>query len=153
MGVLYSVLPLDARTRKALAQYGVTEVPAEEGRNPTPAEVRGTLGELPGYRVQYETPSIEDGSWGATVEDAANPEEGPWTHLRSREYAGEREPIELGFEKGWPDLIVRIVVRLTEACGTLVIVPDTGEAPLVVSRGSDSEVLLRTWEHVATGDE
>ena len=59
MGVLYSVLPLDARTRKALAQYGVTEVPAEEGRNPTPAEVRGTLGELPGYRVEYETPSIE----------------------------------------------------------------------------------------------
>jgi hypothetical protein len=136
VGVLYSVFPLDAKSRTGLARYGVKDVPVEDGRNPTPADVREALAELSEFRADDEVATASE-SWCVTVELAGAPEEGPWTHLRASPYVAENEPVELSFEKGWPDLVVRIMARLAERCGTLVLVPDTGEAPLVVPSGAD----------------
>ena len=147
MGVIYSVFPLDDKFRAALSEYDQQDEGWPDGRNPSIAEVRHALDGLIGFKADFEPTPVSGGAWGATIEDATHPEEGPWTTLRTLNYIDEAVPTEIYFEKGWPDLIVSTVARLAKTCGTLCLVPDTGEAPLVVHSGADPIHLLNAWEH------
>ncbi len=150
MGVLYSVLPYDARMREAVKKLGYAgPFPGGEGRNPTPAEIRHVVAGLDGFKASYNDPPTMGQLWQVTVEDALDPDTGRWTLVNMSKYAGENVPEDIWFEKGWPDLIVRILLRLATTCGALVVVPDTGEAPLVVAVGDEEEDLLARWEHTA----
>lgn len=150
----YGLYPLDQRFRAALPEYGLPDPPYPDGRNPSLKDVRQVLDHLPGFRAEYEPPPTRPRSWGVTIEDAMHPEDGPWAHLRTLRYRPEDQSTDFYFEKGWPDLIVRIVAQLASLCGTLCIVPDTGEAPLIVPAGVDPDHLLNAWEHTrpASGD-
>jgi len=147
VGVTYGVHPMDQRLRAGLPEYGLADVQYPDGRNPRLTEIHRVLEELSGFKAEYDPAPAKGHSWGVTIEDAVQPEKGPWAHLRTLHYSSEDEFIEIYFEKGWPDLIVRIVAALAAICGTLCIVPDTGDAPLVIPAGADAEALLRTWEH------
>jgi hypothetical protein len=123
---MYAVHPFDERARSYAKQHGVSSIDHPDGRHPTVAELRAALEHLPNTTVEYEPIPTVGQSWGACVEDAAAPEEGPWTQVRTLRYLGEDAPIEIYFEKGWPSLVVQIVSHLSGSCGTLFIVPDTG---------------------------
>lgn len=152
MGVLYSVLPLNNNWRAALTDYGVVDRGWPDGRNPRLAEILEVVNSIPDFVATPDVPPAAGGSWGITVEHAGDPENGAWTQLRTLSYS-EVEPIEFYFEKGWPELIVEILARLANHCGTLCVVPDTGEAPLPVPAGADSQDLLNAWEHTQPSED
>jgi hypothetical protein len=151
MGVIYVVLPFDARTRDSLAEYGLAPPAAPDGRNPTIAEVRAVLDALAGHRIEYEPVPAAGESWGASITSLV-PETGPWTTLRVLRYAGESAPTDIAFHKGWPQVIFTIVAALANECGTLVLWPDTGGAPAVVPPGANLHGLLAQWEDEETGE-
>src|SRR6185369_5397833 len=137
MGVLYSVLPLTHELRPAMRDWGFPDVPFAEARNPTPAEIRGVLSNLPGYRAFFNDPPTIGTGWQAEVEDASDAESGAWTLVNMSEYPGEDVPGEVWFEKGWPDLIVQTLVRLAARTGPLVLVADCGGSPLLIRATDD----------------
>jgi len=147
MGVLYFVFPVDDKARAALPDLGVDDAPPEDGRNPTPTEIRAVLGALQGFRCTYTEEPVIGSMWQATVEDAHDPERGAWTLINVSKYPGETQQAELWFEKGWPDLMLQIMVGLAGICGPLFIFPDTGGAALVVRRGDDPAALYESWQH------
>ena len=82
------------------------------------------------------------------IEGLKDPDNEPWTLLNVTNFNGdETAPHSIWFEKGWPSLILRIVQALSVNCGPLVVIPDTGCAPIVVNSGDNVGVLFATWEH------
>jgi hypothetical protein len=146
MGVLYTVLPLDDELATYLRDEGVHVPPCPKAtRNPTLLEVRAVCDRLDGFGTRYFV-SQDAKHWQASIEGAANPEEEPWTLLNVSDFTGrEEEPQKIWFEKGWPSLILRILHGLVGSCGHLVLIPDTGEPPLVVSADVSFEELDARW--------
>jgi hypothetical protein len=147
MGVIYIVHPLDDDVRPWLDEQGVP-YPELSGpsRHPTPAEVRTSMEALDGYTVDVNSSDV-GGLWQADIYHTEDPESGGWTLANVLNYAGDHEPTSLGFEKGWPELIVKILVPITEFTGPLILIPDTGEAPVVISAELSPEEIVNGWEH------
>jgi hypothetical protein len=144
MGVLYSVFPLDDQLRNYLDSEGISfpdSVPA--GRHPKPGEIKAVLGALEGYEIEYSGGGLGE-IWQAFVGHASEPDR-EWTLVNVLDYAGDDVPRSLHFEKGWPELIVRILVGLSRSCGTLVLVPDTGETPLIVTPETEPQSAVTLW--------
>jgi hypothetical protein len=147
MGVLYTVVPLDDEIADYLRDCGGAVPNANRpARNPTPGEIRAVCDALRGQLVQY---NVNPGSyWQAVVEGATDPNSEPWTLLNISKFSGsEEEPHPIWFEKGWPSLILNILQRLSVSCGPLVVIPDTGEAPIAVTAADTVEHLEARWEH------
>ncbi|WP_299413754.1 hypothetical protein [Acaryochloris sp. IP29b_bin.148] len=51
-------------------------------------------------------------------------------------------------QKGWPELIIKVVHRIAQQCGPIAIVPDTGYPAVVVEADSDVDDIISTWEHL-----
>lgn len=130
MGVLWTVWPLDNETRRWLDEIEVP-YPAKASRFPTGTEIKTALKELADHQVEI-TDNGKDGSWQALITHQCGADEHGWTLLNISEYAGDEQPQNLWFEKGWPSLIVSFLEHLTPRCGPLVLIPDTGEAPVVI---------------------
>lgn len=148
MGVIYSVFPLDDEIADYLRDMGIA-VPGVDrpARNPTPREVREVCASLTDCRAEILTPPKYDG-WQVNLEGRAAPEREPWTVLQVSDFNGSEEaPHSIWFEKGWPELILRVVHGLARTCGPLVIIPDTGEDPAVVTSSDLVDEILRAWEH------
>ena len=149
MGVLYSVFPIDAEMTAYLETVGETAPESRQmSRNPTPLEIREVCGRLKDQRVQFFSPPNH--AWQVMIEGRNDPEHQPWTLLNISAFNGDETlPHPIWFEKGWPSLILRVVRDLTEYCGTLVLVPDSGGKHVVLSSSSKVQEILRTWEHTA----
>jgi hypothetical protein len=146
MGVLYTVLPLDDELARYLRGQGADVPPYQmTTRNPTLLEVRAVCDRLEGFCTRYFVPT--DGKdWQATIEGAANPEQEPWTQLQVSNFTGrEDDPQSIWFEKGWESLILRVLHGLAGPCGPLVLIPDTGELPMVVSANEPFAELEARW--------
>ena len=147
MGVLYTVLPLSEDVSAWLDEIGVPyaygPVPS---RNPTVRELRDALSSMPEVRVQFDEPVVGR-AWGALLDVVSSAEAGLWTQLNVLSYQGDDQPHEFHFEKGWPQLILRALKCISAVTGPLVLIPDTGSDPLVVSADLDVEYSLSTWEH------
>lgn len=144
MGVLYSAFPIDVDTRKWLAEDSIV-CPNVDGRAPTPTEIATALDSLSGYNVDY---NISDSVWQANIADASSPETGMWTLVNVMGYVSPDEPCEFYFEKGWTELIVRILHALSNATGPFALVPDTGCPAVVIGSQTNIETVLSTWEHL-----
>ena len=147
MGVLYIVLPLDEEIAAYIREAGGV-VPSlnAPSREPTPQEVRAVCCSLADFKVTAYSPP--DHAWQIMIQGLRDPDHEPWTLLNVSDFDGdESAPHSIWFEKGWPSLILRIVVKLAACCGPLVIVPDTGCMPIAVSAQDNVSALLATWEH------
>ena len=147
MGVLYTVVPLEEQIADYLLDVGAT-VPGwtTASRNPTPREIRTVCTALLNLKIEMLSPPVY--AWQVMIEGLRDPENEPWTILNVDHFNGdENAPHSIWFEKGWPSLILRIVNALSSNCGPLVIIPDTGCTPIVVSTSDDVGDLLSTWEH------
>lgn len=152
MGVLYSIVPLDEQIADYLLTLDV-ELPSHEipARNPTPRELRLVCNDLTDLKVTQHLSPEDAGQ--ITFEGLKDPENEPWTLLNVTDFNGDESlPHAIWFEKGWPSLILRIVCKLAAYCGPLVIVPDTGCKPIVVSESDDVAILFATWEHTFGAD-
>jgi hypothetical protein len=119
--------------------------PSEPGRNPTPNELREVLDGLQGYTIEY---MVSMDNWQAVVEAKKG-----FPLFRSTalvdviDFQGdEMEPHVICFEKGDLNLNILLVERLSRKCGTLLIVPDTGAKPFIVSPGMDHQDAIKDWE-------
>ena len=101
---------------------------------------------LEGYRVEVNNPSHGE-LWQADICFAEDSEHGPWTLANMKEFAGDDVPTSLWFEKGWPELIIDILLGVAAATGPLVLIPDTGEAPVVVTADAYRQAIIENWEH------
>ena len=145
MGVLYSAFPVSGEVREWLADEGHV-VPQSNGFPPTPNQLQTALETLTEQNVSI---NISEGVWQAQIDDLKSPEDGPWTMINVREYSSPNEPCEYYFEKGWPELIIKIAHRIAQLCGPIAIVPDTGCPATVVSANSDVDHIIGTWEHLS----
>jgi hypothetical protein len=147
MGVSYHIFPMDEDVREWLeSDYG--QKPNSFGSAPTPHQLVIALKSLSDQLVEF---NIRPGVWQATISDRIAPETGPWAALSVLGYEGEEsddEPCEFYFQKGFPSLIVKIVHRISQCCGSFAIVPDTGCPPAIVEADSDPEEILANWKHI-----
>jgi hypothetical protein len=147
MGVIYVITPPTREVAVWLSESGENIAEDTAARWPLLPEIHEVLQSLDGFTVEYFGGGV--GSfWQATVSSSNDRESGPWTCLNIIRQKHPAEPQEISFEKGYPELIVQIVSRLSARCGTLVIIPDTGCRPLVVSSGDDPQNLCANWEHL-----
>jgi hypothetical protein len=72
-------------------------------------------------------------TWQASIVAKEGGDTGEWTLLNINEYTGDEKEQELWFEKGWESLIARILRQLAVHSGPLVLIPDTGGEPTVIS--------------------
>ena len=144
MGVLYSAFPVDKEVREWLTEEGIP-TPASEGRSPTPDQLATALNTLDDQNVEF---NIGSGVWHAYISDPDSPDTGAWTLLNVMDYTEPDEPCTFYFEKGSPELIVKVVHRIAQQCGAIAIVPDTGCPPAVVEPGSNIDDIIATWEHI-----
>ena len=147
MGVFYIVDPLDDEGREWLGAVGVA-LPRrrQDGRHPTPAEVREVCDALAGYRTEYNV-SAKKKVWQADVQGVKRADRHGGTLLDVDKWGGsEQKRQRIVFEKGDPSLVLRIVHGLSARCGPLVVVPDSGDSPVVVWAEAKLEKLLREWD-------
>ncbi len=130
MGVLWTVWPLDDEMTSWLDEIGVA-YPGTASRFPTGAEIKRAVNSLTDYDIKI-TDNGPGAFWQAFVEHKQGGDEGPWALLNITEYSGDDEEQELWFEKGSEELIRLILQDLSRACGTLVLIPDTGDEPSVI---------------------
>ena len=144
MGVLYSAFPVTGEVREWLAEEGHA-VPQANGSAPTPNQLQTALETLTDQSVSF---NISEGVWQAQIDDLKSPEDGPWTMINVLKYTSPDEPCEYYFEKGWPELIIKVAHRIAQQCGPIAIVPDTGCPAAVVEADSDIHHVISTWEHL-----
>ena len=146
MGVFYLVDPLDDDGREWLEVVGVAlPKPGPRGRNPTPTEIREVWDALDNFAVTY-TASAKGKFWQADVTGRKGADRKRGTLLNIDNWGGsESRRYKITFEKGDPQLILQIVHALSAKCGPLVIVPDTGDDPVVVWPEADLKKLRRKW--------
>lgn len=145
MGVFYLVEPLDDEQREWLQEVGV-QLPRgkAKGRNPTPAEIREICDALDGFEIEYNN-STKNKFWQANVSGNIKPTRNRGTLLNIDNWGGsESRRYKISFEKGDPDVILKIVHALTAKCGPLMIVPDSDD-PIVVWAEADVQKLLKKW--------
>jgi hypothetical protein len=130
MGVLWIVLPLDEPIKRWLDNLGIS-FPAKPSRFPTGTEIKTALAEMRGYDVTISDNGL-GGCWEADIVDRRGADEYGWALLRILKYAGDDQPQELYFEKGSEAVMAAILSRITTVCGPLVLVPDTGDPPIVI---------------------
>jgi hypothetical protein len=129
MGVIYVVRPLDHEIAHWLAQQGAACPSGQSGRHPTVAEVRAALGDIPDVRY-HQSVGAGGSGWQIDVMHRNDPAHGRWTSIRSD--GGPTDRAAIAFDKGWSDLIIEVVHRLSARTGPLVLFPDTGQPPLPV---------------------
>ena len=149
MGVLYVVQPLDEEMTSLLGEMGAAVPEVDQpSRNPTPAEVRKSCSALRGFKTAF---NVKPNSFWQAVVKSTKRDEGTILNLEKFEGA-EDKPHTIWFEKGSPALILEIVKRLAKYCGPLVVIPDTGEAPIAVTPDASVKTLLNEWEHTQGGE-
>jgi hypothetical protein len=152
MGVFYCVVPLDAEIRPHILAAGATVPESNRAtRNPTPREIRNVCSKLTDIEAHINSPLDRPWQvrnvWQAVLGDA-DYDHHPWTRLNVHDFNGrEDQPHSIWFEKGWPSLILRVVHALSVQCGPLVVWPDMGDPPIVVSATDTVAELLRSWQH------
>jgi hypothetical protein len=144
MGVFYHIHPFDDEMASFLEAIGAAVPDSDEpSRNPTLAEVRDVCGALQGFKIEFNVKPKSH--WQAVIESTRGDE---GTILNVEKFKGaEDKPHAIWFEKGSPALILEIVKRLSKQCGPLVVVPDTGDAPIAVTSKASVKKLLKEWEH------
>lgn len=145
MGVIYVAYNLDGESRKFLAEYEI-QCPFEDSRLPTPSEFKDTILNL--ENVAFDHQLNPDGSWNAHIERLSDSEnrDGPWTSAWIHEFRGDYDPCVIVFEKGQPEFIVEILSKLATKTGTLILVPDTGQVPLLILPFCDVKKTISAWE-------
>ena len=125
MGTLYTPIPIfeiqsQEDTVAWLEEQGLNlPEPGLSSRYPTPNEIREAIESIEDCDTEYFTGSS---TWQVTV---SKNEASAWTSIVVKDYSmspGEDdEPHDFYFEKGWVELIVDILQRLSIKCGPFVL--------------------------------
>jgi hypothetical protein len=130
MGVIYAVFPLNEELRQYLEKQQINvPIDAKDGKNPTLEEIRNILGMFNQYEIEW---TEGNDSWQIIISEKHNIER-HWTCLCILKLIDESNLYSIFFEKGWLDIIIKILQAFVPICGSFVIFPDSGDVPIVVS--------------------
>jgi hypothetical protein len=123
------VLPTEEVLESARQMGYQFEAPCTPSRYPSAREVRAILDALEGCRVRY---MVGTSWWEARVEELDRTRGISYSDIVGGPFASDEDaPLQLSFDKGNPDLHLRILARLTVYCGPLLLWPTDG-TPLLV---------------------
>lgn len=144
MGVLYFVFPFNEEVQSWLQKENIS-IPngVNFGRNPTVKEIKAVLEDLTEYEIELNQPKT-CGTWQAFVQRKTNLEN-EWTLLNMIDFVDEDTPSSIHFEKGWIQLIAKIVSGLSKECGTFLLLPDTGDQPLIITPEIEINLVVAKW--------
>jgi hypothetical protein len=144
MGVLYSVFPFDKEVQNWLQEenFFIPDSP-NLGRHPTAEEIKFVCESLKGYKTEFNEAQV-GGTWQAFIQSDSDPE-AEWTLINMMDYVDEQTPTSIYFEKGWVELIAKVLADLSITCGTLVLMPDTGDPPFVITPDVELKQALSKW--------
>ncbi len=138
MSVLYTPIPasefLTREDDKVWLQHFHLTLPTdiEQGRYPTPNEIKTVLDGLDGFAAEY---SIGSRTWQIEVFEPNNRKQGVWTEIVVLDFfrrEGEKNtPHEFHFDRGDRQLVVRILEKLARICGPFILVTN-GVDPILV---------------------
>ena len=143
MSVTHVVVPLNPSLHDYLDAEGAA-YPSEVGRRPSLLEVRAAIAVVPNVTAVFDVP-LPGGTWTATLETAPSQPSHAWAVITAHPFNDEASGYDIAFERGSPELIVSVLHALSSITGPLVLVPDSGEAPLVVSQQQTVPALLSSW--------
>jgi hypothetical protein len=132
MGVIRLVLPLDTMLVNWLDELRIVHPPiSRRSSAPTPNDVRFAIAAINGCTFtecrNKESHTIYMDIWSP---------DGTGTEACLSGIESEDSPCKLSFHKGCDELVLKVVQSLSKSCGTLVIVEDTGDKPMVVASDS-----------------
>jgi hypothetical protein len=149
MGVMYVVIALLPEHRDEIEAWLRSldiACPEGEGRYPSLQELRAVLDHLDGYAISYSTDPVFLGNWYADIV-RADQRDGNWALIVANDYNGnETDTHEFYFERGAPRVMLPILQRLVTACGPLILLPDTGALPVVVTSELDLDQAVHELE-------
>jgi hypothetical protein len=122
-----TVWPLNPEIKSWLDGIGI-EYPDVASRSPTGHEVKAVVDRLRLFEVEILDRGI-GARWQATI---GSPTSDEWVLLAIDSYSGDDREQEIYFERGWPDLMRSILVEFAKQSGPLVLVPSSGDEPIVV---------------------
>ncbi len=136
MAASHTVLTITREAEDWLKEKGISyTMPSSGSRFPAPNEIRNVLDRLEDCKTEY---TVSEQTWQAVVSDAQK----RWTSLVVLEFhrqTGEEEiPHEFYFEKGWPELMEKILKKLSELCGPFVLVPNDNMEPILIIPDADA---------------
>ncbi|MBW4619144.1 MAG: hypothetical protein KME17_07265 [Cyanosarcina radialis HA8281-LM2] len=131
MGVIWTVFLLDEQMKDWLDEIGVG-YPNAFSKFPTGREVKEVLPALSDFDVEVDDNGV-GASWQASIVSKSGGDSGEWTVLNITEYSGDDKQQKIWFAKGSRNLIALILKELSNQVGPLVLIPDTGDNPLVIS--------------------
>jgi|GEM_PF-1249117 len=153
MSLHYLVSPLRANEKFAhwLHDFGIVLPSSTESRFPTLREIYFVLEHLEDCTFDSANDYFTGGThWEADIikRDCFDDQGvGEWANLCVMNYQGNDDtPLAFYFRKGFVRLMILIVQRLTEICGPLVIVQNSGYIPLLVTPETDIDQVVQTWD-------
>ena len=141
MGVMYSVFPLQAELCEWLDEQGVA-YPDAPSRNPTLDELKAVIAARPQWHAEVSA-EIMGKSWNALLTGVPEAEHEPWCVLQI--IALQPGENEFYFENGDPVMILDFLIGLCKFTGSLVLISDAGDLPLLVQAGDSAQVLFDDW--------
>lgn len=128
--IFWVVWPLDNDMRDWLSTCGVV-YPQMSSSLPTGLAIQAVLQELNDYDVHIQCHGLNQ-PWHAEIRMKNDTVGAPRALLGITTYSGNDHPQELHFVHADEQIVVDILSRLSQWCGPLVAIPDTGAVPLVV---------------------
>jgi hypothetical protein len=100
---------------------------APPGRYPTPEEIKTSLESISGLQISY---SVSENAWEASI---ISRKDITWASLAVKDYDGDpANPHHFCFTAGWDEIILIVASHLVRKCGSLVLLPDSGDLPQLV---------------------
>ncbi|HLZ61541.1 MAG TPA: hypothetical protein VKR06_31735 [Ktedonosporobacter sp.] len=153
MSLHYFVSPVrsDERFARWLHDFGIMLPAHMQSRFPTLREICAVLEHLEGYSCDMGTDYSMGGThWEVDIVKRGRADTqwiSEWANLCVMNYQGNDDtPLAFYFRKGFARLTLLIVQRLAQICGPLIIAPDSGFVPLLVTPDTDVDQVLRAWD-------
>jgi hypothetical protein len=141
MGVMYSVFPLEEKMHGWLEEQAIA-FPTALSRNPTLVELQEVIASLESHTAT-QSPGEVGAPWEALVTRNGDANGQSWFVVRILHLTeGEND---FYFDKGAPELIIEVLIRLAVKTGPLVLVSDAGDPPLVIQAGKSAKDLFQSW--------
>jgi len=130
MGIMWVVWPLDGDMTSYLDSQEI-DYPEVPSRFPTGREIQEALQHLNGYDVEINDNGLS-ATWQAMITQSGEVAEPEWALLNISCHSGDDQPQKLIFEKGYEELIKKVLRLLVPRCGPLVLIDDAGGEPQVI---------------------
>ncbi|WP_039850529.1 hypothetical protein [Grimontia indica] len=142
MGAIYFVFPIEEEMAAWLTEEAIEFPKGMASRNPFLSEIKSALSSLDSFSVEFSDETLGE-PWQANIEHEKDLENKGWALMNIG--ALHKSQNKIYFSSSWPEVILKILIKLTETTGPLVVICDSDWVPLVVEQAADANKLMEKW--------